>query len=366
MLLFLGISLVVLVPYWYFTKKQLATIVMILVLFLTSGGIGTVYLYSVADGSAMKNIVDLGRYFTGKEHHYAAPPDTWGVEVERTDFVEPTGVKPARELIGVSNQDSIVKVATGADFFDTNKAGKGFRLFQIITQILIGLGALYMILNWRKFNPKYIAFTFAAFVILLFCIIIPGFTSVLNASRWYHVASLVFAPLLILGWKYIFKKESLVLAVLIPYFLFTSGIVFEVTEQPNVASITTPYNFSLSGNRIDLNAIETHNDRDVVEYARDNNTRPLITDLDGYAILEDVWGKEGGFTTFKDDVGFNLKEGFYIFLREVNVEKQQITYWHGIGKRIERSFDDTDFWYILNRCTLVYQSGNALLLQYQG
>ena len=40
--------------------------------------------------------------------------------------------------------------------------------------------------------------------------------------------------------------------LLVPYFLFTSGLIFEITGQTLVNTIDTPYSFSLTGRRLNL------------------------------------------------------------------------------------------------------------------
>jgi uncharacterized membrane protein len=114
------------------------------------------------------------------------------------------------------------------------------RLFAYFTQALIVVGFLGLIMKRVKINfeREYFAFTIVAMVFLGSLILIPGLANTMNITRFYHVLLFFLAPLCALGVKTIvniiskrsreIKVSTLLLVVLIPYFLFQSSFVYEV------------------------------------------------------------------------------------------------------------------------------------------
>ena len=127
------------------------------------------------------------------------------------------------------------------------------RIFQYITQLFIVVGLIDFVFKRRKtkFHPEYAAMSFVSMVLIAMCIILPHFATALNMTRLYHITLIFLAPFCILGGialfrclprilrvlrvhvlQNVFTSSSLkvvVILVLVPYFLFTSGLIFELT-----------------------------------------------------------------------------------------------------------------------------------------
>lgn len=127
------------------------------------------------------------------------------------------------------------------------------RIFQYITQFFIIVGVLWLIANLRKtrFHTESVVMILISIVILAMCIVLPYFASYLNMSRIYHIALFFLSPLCILGGITTFQwlnrifllllhhrrvvtstntnLKLAVIIVLVPYFLFGTGFVFELT-----------------------------------------------------------------------------------------------------------------------------------------
>jgi len=124
------------------------------------------------------------------------------------------------------------------------------KIFQYITQIFIIVGVLGLITNWRKtrFHHEYVAMSLVSVVLIVMCIVLPYFASALNMSRSYHITLFFLAPFCILGGEAVFRwlfrvfpsstprnlttstpLKLVVVLVLVPYFLFTTGFVFDIT-----------------------------------------------------------------------------------------------------------------------------------------
>jgi uncharacterized membrane protein len=129
------------------------------------------------------------------------------------------------------------------------------RVFAYATEALIVLGFVSIVVSraGTKFEREYFIFTFAAFVFLLALIVVPGLANTLNMTRFYEILLFLLAPLCVLGAEFLvkplFKKRTeiialvLLLIILVPYFLFQTGFVYEITRSQS-------YSLPLSGNRM--------------------------------------------------------------------------------------------------------------------
>ncbi|MFC1872237.1 DUF2206 domain-containing protein [Chloroflexota bacterium] len=124
------------------------------------------------------------------------------------------------------------------------------RIFQYITQLFIAVGIIRLVVNWRKTKnyPEYIVMSLISMVILAISIILPRFSQALSMMRIYHITLFFLAPFCILGgiavsrWLFRilrFRRLRQVgtsahinligILVLVPYFLFSTGFIFEVS-----------------------------------------------------------------------------------------------------------------------------------------
>jgi len=106
-------------------------------------------------------------------------------------------------------------------------------------------------------EKEYFALTFLAVTFLAAIVLVPGLADTLNMTRFYHILLFFLAPLCVLGVQILVnlvgkrrrevEASILLLVVLVPYFLFQTGFVYEVTK---VQSWSIP----LSLNRMGLRA----------------------------------------------------------------------------------------------------------------
>ncbi len=95
-------------------------------------------------------------------------------------------------------QEPLVRAAIGLDFADATAEGKVFRVLQYLTQFLIVIGFYYLIRK-RMFTSEFVACVIVSFGLLGMCLFFPTFSSLINASRFYHVSLFFLAPLLVVG-----------------------------------------------------------------------------------------------------------------------------------------------------------------------
>lgn len=222
--------------------------------------------------------------------------------------------------------EPLVRTALGLDFMDAGFLGKGFRIFQIATQILLVLGLVWLMRNRKRVSAEYFGLAGVSVTLLLVCIAIPGFSNLLNITRFYHLALFLVAPCVVLasGGHY----KILVMGILLPYFLFTSGVVFEVSKCEEVGNINIPYSIALSHDRVEVNAVFEDSDLQARDYIIENGLKPIYADLYGVFLLdEDIswvqWRKDYGL--FPLDAS-KVPSGAYIFLRDRNERKSALTF----------------------------------------
>jgi len=136
-----------------------------------------------------------------------------------------------------------------------------FLIIQYIIQFSIVAGVAYMLLNIQKakFQSVYIAFTIGSAVLLLTSVVLPYFAGFFNMDRIYHLSLFFLAPFCVLGvitvFRWLFRLVPLkafrilnnglflrlaVILILIPYFLFTTGFIIEVTGDVSTSIALDP------------------------------------------------------------------------------------------------------------------------------
>jgi len=129
------------------------------------------------------------------------------------------------------------------------------RAFAYLTEIFIVVGIIALIRKKTRFRFErdFAVFSLIAFAILAIITVVPGLANTLSMTRFYHILLMFLAPFCIIGiWaftQFIFKHEKkllvslLVIAVLVPYFLFQTNFVYEVAK-------TDSWSIPLSGYRM--------------------------------------------------------------------------------------------------------------------
>lgn len=260
--------------------------------------------------------------------------------------VEPTQqvVAPATMDVPFLNKyERLVQDGLGLDFPYTTAAGKAFRIIQWLFLPLAAVGA------WRLRKVKWMYGGYLLILIML----VPGVSGLLNATRFLHVALIVLAPALVVA-----LRPRYLLPLLLVYFAFTSGVVFEATHQQDVQNVTIPYNVGLSNYRIDLGASTTPDDLIVQRYIYDHELFPLLSDVYGSDLVGEVVG-------WRDDLHISLfrdvyqAHGCYVFARSRNVWDDAFTVWNGVGCR--KTISPADYGIDLDK-NIIFQSGDARVI----
>ena len=138
----------------------------------------------------------------------ATKPEATEPSVTEPEVVEPNMFEPfIAESIKLNEaeararwykQEPLVRAAVGLDFADATVEGKVFRVLQYLTQLLIVIGFYYLVRK-RMFTSEFTAGVIVSFGLLGMVLFFPTFSSLINASRFYHVSLFFLAPLLIIG-----------------------------------------------------------------------------------------------------------------------------------------------------------------------
>jgi len=154
------------------------------------------------------------------------------------------------EMFSPGTMDPDILRAFGTEISELSFWHAAGHYWQILTQILIVIGILFTIFKYKemKFHQEYFLFSLASMVLILMCVVLPYFASYLLMYRMYHLALLFLSPFCIIGTEAILKITSrlfkvnflstyeikclVLLIILIPYFLFNTGFIFEATEHP--------------------------------------------------------------------------------------------------------------------------------------
>ena len=115
------------------------------------------------------------------------------------------------------------------------------RAFAYAIQFLIVVGFIGLLMKQTKagFKEEYFAFSFLAMALLAALVLVPGLANTMNMTRFYHILLLLLAPLSVLGADFLVRMvikrkhelviSVLILSILVPYFLFQTSFVYEVT-----------------------------------------------------------------------------------------------------------------------------------------
>lgn len=133
------------------------------------------------------------------------------------------------------------------------------RTFAYATEFLIVIGFIALLMREKEkaFTSEYFVFLSLSMILLISCVVVPSFAESMRMTRYYHTLLIILSPLCVLGGKTILgflKRErirtescifALVTIVLVPYFLFQTGFVYEVTGDSSWSLPLSKYRMGL-------------------------------------------------------------------------------------------------------------------------
>jgi uncharacterized membrane protein len=173
-----------------------------------------------------------------------------------------------------NSREPLVGAAVGLDFSSVSQLAKVYRVIQYAVElsIVVGLAATCLRLRPLRLKFEYVAMSIGMSTILFACLFIPYFSTYLNASRVFQISFMMLSSFFVVGisevWallrqafgkitgraapmRYAVVYYLTCLALLIPYYLFNTGLVFEVSGMKYAVG-QIPTSIALSGYRLDL------------------------------------------------------------------------------------------------------------------
>jgi uncharacterized membrane protein len=226
-------------------------------------------------------------------------------------------------------------------------------------------------------------------LILLGIFILPSWSEKIGVTRIWQITLVLVSPLFIFGGETLalgmvklsaaFRKGSTslstrlnyqalawfpVVVILLPYFIFNSGAVFELSRGQTTNFIDIPYSIALSSYRLDLNTVFTQQDlaaagwlckipkEEAPVYVDDNSGKLFINQIDFPCEVAGV----------NSDIP-KIGSAGYVYLRAWNVRQNMLTFAAGYATRQSVSFDDLPwFRQILEKADRIYNNGGAQVL----
>lgn len=341
-----GIVTIILVGTWILIgKNKRVALIALASLILISGA----WFTQVDDGAVISKVALIYNKIMpiGPEIPVEPPiPQTFPRE-EMIEHSPLPGRPPDVSFFG--RHEYILRLGLGFDFMETTHLGRIFRILHWIIGGLV-IAGMWM---WRR-NKEYWVFASGALCLLGILILVPGFSAQLNITRFIHLLLFFLAPLTV-----VVLKPKYTLLVFIPYFLFASGLVFEIAKYDRIDKVTIPYNVGLSSHRMDLGASITHDDADVVRYIYENETYPVFADIVGADFLGSRlgWSLEPKHAALFRQT-FTASE-MYVLVRSRNVEDGTFVIWNGIGCR---KYTPPEAYGINWDENIIYQKGDTRLI----
>ncbi len=147
--------------------------------------------------------------------------------------------------------NDLLQIGTQSPLHDVGRA------LYIISVLLIaaGLCALAFRCYRRRFDKELVALALASFAVLAASTIVPRLSFIVNATRLFHISTLLLAPFCVTGALFVLQIAArvigwrdkandvyalkIVAAFFVALFLFNTGFVYEVTHQESTSFILT-------------------------------------------------------------------------------------------------------------------------------
>ena len=288
---FASIALIRFFPKLKITARKAMPAFVLPIVVLLLGATGFVY-YSIADQGVIVKV--MARVVPAYSNAILNRADDVASLIYLKPTTDPKETPSEPDSGYFDKHEVLVKTAIGMDFPQATVPGKAFRITQYLTQFLICIGGLVLFWAHRhyKFTAEFIAGIWASYGLLALCVFLPQFSNIINITRFYHFALFFLAPVFIIGALHLFKKEAILVGLLVVYFIFTSGLVFEITQSNNISQIDTPYSVGLSAERTGVIAAYARSDVEAVEWleSQDKGNMMIVGDYNGWHLVSAYLG----------------------------------------------------------------------------
>jgi uncharacterized membrane protein len=296
------------------------------------------------------------------------------------------------EFFNPGGRGYLLSVALGGTLSTPSLQREIYRIVQYVTEFFMIVGILGIIARWKgfKINREYSVMALTSMVLLLVCVALPYFAGYLDIERLYQITLIFLSPLCVLGGIALFRGAlklfrasritiravyAMLLIVLVAYFMFNTGFIFEVTrDAPFSASLgfqrmkasTNPVT-EVSFNGFYTFDVEVFSAKWLSGYK--SNASKICADIQAasrvlvsYGMIspDDLEAISNNATVNSISV-FALDFPAYIYLKRLNVVDGLITYRASVGGT--SYFNATEILPILDKCNCVYSNGGSTICE---
>jgi uncharacterized membrane protein len=237
------------------------------------------------------------------------------------------------------------------------------------TEILIVVGLLGLMLRQRRsfFKDEYYIMAFLSMGLLVACIVVPNLATSFNMTRFYQVSLFFLAPFCVIGGMDIVRLLSrkrvkkyllaiVVLAVIIPFFLFQTDFVYEVAKEQSVSLPLSSYRLSsyeLTYYGV-LKPTEVSGARWLLQFSNPNES--IYADFQFGGMFTYVGIQAGALSA--PSSGVPIGKGSYLYLGEYNIIDGVVLNGYTTAPLNIAQIDPNP-----NETSLVYSSGSCEIYQ---
>ena len=241
----------------------------IFIIIIFSGWIGAKIFWRKAYSKINSSIVAFASCFMFFWYVFVVPSFAAGPFVKFIGVINTTFSSFLAEFFQASSRGDVIQAALGQGTFGTAARPSvlhnvGTFLYDItILAILIGFISLVMISKRDKSKREWALITSANVLLLILAIALPRFAGFLEMSRLYQILLIFLSPLFVLGLDAVSKRlpklnkleklkiksvntnasysTVLILIILIPFFLFQTGLIYEIANDSSPSSFPLSY-----------------------------------------------------------------------------------------------------------------------------
>ena len=240
------------------------------------------------------------------------------------------------------------------------------RTFAYLTQALIVVGFVGLITKRTRIHLEKEHFTLSLIAVasLAAIILVPGLANTLNMTRFYHILLFFLAPFCAMGVavivKLVSKREKelgvllLLLIVLVPYFLFQTAFVYEVTESESWSISLSKHRVSALQLYVSLGYIDAHSVFGARWLSRnvDVENSQIYADVISRSMVLSIYGMIYQNSIYELTNVTRVENNGIVYLSELNVA-------HGRIVESGLSWNSSELSSLFDNLNIVYTNGGS-------
>ena len=255
-----------------------------------------------------------------------------------------------KQYLDLAKRDPLLKTVIGFDFADAYPLGKTWRIIQYLVELCIIVGLIRLFIRpMPRIQTEFLVFIITSAFVVLGMYTLPTNGFGMGSMRVFVVTLMFLSPFFVFGvdtiakgiiyllkipWKTHYLSVATAI-ILIPYILFNSGIVFELTKSTKIDKLDIPFSIALSSYRLDMTALFTDEDTEAMEWLLKNVSveYPMFVSWHSSQLVFQYKGEGYNNTLHSIEEFCDYGQG-YVYLRKWCVEHQTLTTGTSYGCRV--------------------------------